>query len=156
MSASSENYELQSAFLRARQQDISNRLFELGIVSRIVSGGLQPRGAVVEVEGLAQLDVLFVPSRIKVRHGQDSLEILQLAALRPDRSAVSYFQLGRIDQTSPTVHPYEGVDEADADEVLAHALDLSDFQADGTLPNLTYDLLDVLNPNQMLQTHKPE
>lgn len=140
------NYELQEAFLRGKQQEISNRLFEFGVVSRLVETTEPTAGVKTDVRGIAQLDKVFVPSISTASDGRD--KVLSLAAITPEQRGRSftYFRLGMIDETG-TLFPLPGVNHDDAAAVHALARELIEAREDGTLPNLDSSLLSIKNPN---------
>lgn len=154
------NFELQQDFLAAEQRRISGELFESGAASRIVSDTKPAVGATVELDGLHQLDKLFVPSLTMAR-SQDKNDgkeekVLSLVAITDGAAgqrSFTYFRLGMIDDTG-TLFPYPGIDAADAEAVQQAATELVSAKEQAMLPNLSFDLLTINNPNTAIRaTH---
>ena len=143
------NYELQQQYLDQLQQEISGRLFEAGVVSRIISSeGAHQFGYSVDDEGLSQLDKLFVPTvHFKTIDGREE-RVLRLCTIETDESgngrSFAYRALGEIDEQG-FLHPDPGVQEEDVWAVYAEAEKLEELR-DSELPNLSSTLLHVNNP----------
>lgn len=154
------NFELQQEFLAAEQRRISGELFESGAASRITGETERAVGATVELGGLHQLEKLFVPS-LSMARSQDENDdkeekVLSLVAITDGAAgqrSFTYFRLGMIDDTG-TLFPYPGIDATDAEAVQQAANELVSAKEQAMLPNLTFDLLSISNPNTAIRaTH---
>ena len=147
MSSTHEYIKAQQEHLRHRQQGISNHLFELGVVSRIVGEHDPSAGIKTNLEGVAQLDKIFVPALNTAQDGDKTEKVLSLAAITPEANGrgYTYFKLAMIDETG-ILYPLPGVDKADAEAILATATDLIADRDDGILPGLDGSLLNINNP----------
>jgi|GEM_PF-1683122 len=149
ISNTGENYELQKEYLAGKQREISSALFVSGAVARIVGDRQTGSGAYVDVEGVAQLDSQFVPSRRKIKadNGEYMTE-LSLTAVLPGQNSLtySYFPLGQLDDHG-ILFAYPDVPKDDAESVNRAAQELIADKEQGVLPDLMFNLLDVYNPN---------
>lgn len=145
------NYELQQEYLNQRQQEISADLFELGVVSRLAAGN-KTIGAVVPIEGIDQLDKLFVPGFRKIRNGDRSERTLSLVAIaRGDNSqSYGYLDIGELTEENILFH-LPRIEAQDAAAVHEAAIGLLTDQREGVLPNLRNDLLGIENPYTALR-----
>jgi hypothetical protein len=144
------NFELQIEYLTDRQREISDRLFELGVVSRIVAKGTLA-GSQIPVKGFDQLDKSFVPALKRTPSGGEVGRILYLAAKAQSGEGVSagYFELGQLDEAG-ILFPFPDVVAQDAETVYKEAQTLIAAKQEGTLPNLSDDLMSIDNPNTVI------
>jgi len=143
-----ENYELQQDFLGGQQRQISNHLFEIGVISRLTNT-LPSVGAKVDTQGLAQLDKVFVPSISYTKYSGRDEAVLSLVAIsdaEDNSRTFTHFRLGMIDDTN-TLFPYPNVIPEDAEAVHHAANKLIAAREEGLIPNLSHDLLSVTNPS---------
>jgi hypothetical protein len=145
---SPRNYELQEVFFRSEQERISNHLFGLGVVSRLIEDRSPDAGVKTDVNGVNQLDKLFVPCLTFSVSDDGEEKVLSLVAITPypDGRSYTYFRLGVIGLFD-TLYPFPGVDFDDAQAVNDTARELITARDDGLLPNLDATLLSVHNPN---------
>ena len=152
-----KNFKLQAAFLVAEQRRISLDLFERGIISGIVGNKTTGIGACVDVQGLGQFMNTFAPSlrRVKTTDGLSHSQ-LSLTAIHEEESlrTYSYFPLGLLDDHG-LIYPYSDIVPELAEAVHAAAKELLQCKSDGLLTNLSYDLLDVDNPNHNISAILP-
>lgn len=153
--------ELQQHYLREFQERVSAELFGSGVASRLLYNAPPTRN---DVEGVAQLDKLFVPSvrYYKSRQGEPH-KILRLAVISREHShTTDYVDLGEIDQQN-FLRVSQGVTDAktedDAWAVYATALELETLQTGDesnppTLPNLSSNLLSITNSYTLPGAHR--
>lgn len=145
-----ENFEHQRGYLLGRQREITSRLFGLGVVSRLIA--TQPTtGAGNSLEGLEQLDKLFVP-HLAVRPDEHSESILSLAAIafeNQDQRAFTYLGVGML-TPADILHPFDKVDPADAEAVHEAARGLMRARDRGTLPTLDPTLTSIQDPSLLI------
>jgi len=143
------NFELQEVLLAEEQARISGELFEQGAASRIMGDATPMRGAVADLQGLSQLDKLFVPSFATVQDDEHTERVLSLVAVTNSQDgrgrSFTYRPVGRVDNTN-TLYPYPNIEAADAEAVHRAAQQLEKAQADGLLTNLDANLLSIDNP----------
>lgn len=150
------NYELQTVFLQQLKTEITQALFVTGAVSRITQSVRPSRGAIFGLLGVDQLDSLYSPSLQAVRGAADPQEqVLSLVAGNDNANgtAYAYFNLGMIDATD-TFYPYGWFEADDVRAVHQAAQDLLQAKRDGVIPDLSYDLLRIDNPNTAMR-HNP-
>lgn len=141
---------LQAELLRSRQDSISDGLFESGVAGRLIEGARSFGGAKVDLSGFEMWGKLFVPSYVTVADGEHTERELSLAAITPSPKAnsntVTYVGVGSVDEVG-ILHPYPGIDEADAAAVFAAANSIEGLREEGSLPGLQPNLLSIHNPS---------
>lgn len=139
------NRGLQFEFLQLRQREISNRLFQCGITSRIVAAVGVSCGEVKDLSGVAEVEKQFVPAIGTVWHQEELMTQLSLVAItpRPNRGrAFSYLPIGMIDNVG-IMYPAAGVKLADFEHVYEAARGLQEDCREGLLPDLRHNLLTI-------------
>lgn len=153
-----ENFELQAVYLRQLQQNISRDLFESGVASRLLAGDSN-HGANFPLHGVDQLELVFTPCLSKRIDGDKTEEVLSLAVIKEDNvdsdgkpfsRTYAYRGVGIIDSAG-VLMKYPDVDADDADAVYVAARQLSLAREEGELPNLSFSLLSINNPNTSIQ-----
>lgn len=153
------NYELQQLRLTELHQEISNRLFMLGVASRIVKARPPELGAKTDVNGVEQLDKLFVPALASKKVDGRNERVLRLAIITPQEKyngkTYGYTNLGEIDEQG-FLHVYSNIPEDDAWTVFNEASALETLRLPAKhmpaeLPQLDSSLLFVHNPNTAIR-----
>lgn len=147
--------EMQQELLKCMQLEISSRLFVSGVASRIIDAKKPHLGAKTNVEGVEQLDKLFLPSITCSRDRTGRTEkTLDLAVVTNDDEKKSrtfgYISLGAIDEQN-FLYPHPGISSDDAWAVYYEAIALEKLKTGSeteppTLPNLEPGLLGISNP----------
>lgn len=152
---SNKNYELQQAYLKQKQADISQKLFEAGVSPRILEVQ-EGHGAKIASRGLDMLNVQCFPVRKKrLTDSGDELTVMNLCVKQEDteQSAASYkyIPVGTLDRSGVIIYPSEGVISEDAEAVLMAGLDLATARDSGELPDLDWSLQSIRNPNTAIK-----